>query len=103
MVARDTAVPLRGEEDVVSADLVPDLLGVARGAVAVKVTEVMVDLIQVPLLRSQGGGGDRGQTQEVRKTTLQRDPESSTVFRRVTFRSRGSMPTIRGFGMGGRK
>lgn len=52
-VGRDAAVLRCGDIDVVCADLVPDLLGVARRSVAVEVSEVTVDFIQVPLLRER--------------------------------------------------
>ena len=51
---RDTAGPRRGEIDGVPVDLIPNLVSVARRSVAVEVTEVMVDLVQVPLLKVDG-------------------------------------------------
>lgn len=52
-VGRGAAVLRCGEMDVVAADLVPNLLSVARRSVAVEVTEVTVDFVQVPLLREE--------------------------------------------------
>lgn len=47
----------------VGADLFPDLFGVARGSVAVEVTQVTVDFVQVPLLKEDVRGGmDGGET-----------------------------------------
>lgn len=62
-VSREARVPWCGEIGVVRADLVPDFLSVAWRFVAVEVTEVTVDFIQVPLLRmevrcARGGQGD---------------------------------------------
>lgn len=46
-----------GEIDVISADVVPDFLRVAWRPVAVEVTEVAVDFVQVPFLRMEVGMG----------------------------------------------
>lgn len=46
-----------GEIDIISADVVPDFLTVAWRPVAVEVTEVAVDFVQVPLLRMEVGMG----------------------------------------------
>lgn len=57
-VARHAAV-LGHQIDVVAADLLPNLLGVVGRPVAVEVTEVTVDLVQVPLLEA-GRGEEEG-------------------------------------------
>lgn len=51
------AAVLQGQTDVICIDLLPDLLGVAWRSVAVKVTQVNVDFIQVPLLKVGVRGG----------------------------------------------
>lgn len=51
------AAVLQRQTDVICIDLLPDLLCVARRSVAVKVTQVNVDFIQVPLLKAGVRGG----------------------------------------------
>lgn len=67
LVGRDAAVLRRGEIDVVGADVVPNLLRVARRPVAVEVTEVTVDFIHVPLLRTEVRGGREEEDKDNRK------------------------------------
>lgn len=67
LVGWDTAVLRRGEIDVVGADVVPNLLRVAWRPVAVEVTEVTVDFIQVPLLRTEVRGGREEEDKDNRK------------------------------------
>lgn len=55
-MSRGAAVRRR-EIDVVSVDLFPNLLGVARRSVAVEVTQVTVDFVEVPLLKEEKRGG----------------------------------------------
>lgn len=64
---RDAAGPRRGEIDGIRVDLIPNLLSVARRSVAVEVTEVMVDLVQVPLLKVEGRKKTEGHREDKQK------------------------------------
>lgn len=73
---RDAVVLRRGEIQAVGADMVPDFLCVARRFVAVEVTQVTVDFIQVPLLRD-GLGLERERTQREKAEGMKEQKEGA--------------------------
>lgn len=88
----------RREIDVVSVDLFPNLLGVARRSVAVEVTQVTVDFVQVPLLKAEKRGGryraDTKEKKEERKKRV-KDVERKEKERKNAHKEEGKKGNVK--------